>query len=294
MKKIGSDVLSFHIVGYFVLVLLAILCLLPFELVLSGSLTAESEIYNEGYKLWPDKMSFDAYEIILRSPNTIGRAYLVSTGVSLFGTLSSLFVTALSAYVLFRKDFRYRNQFALFFYFTSIFTGGLVPMYIWMVNYLHLKDSYLALIMPTFLTSWNILLLRNFMRSIPEEIIESAKIDGANDYTIFSRLIMPLAIPGLVTIGLFISLHYWNDWAQARLYIEDPKMFTLPYLLYSTINRFEALSRTVASSGIPLPDMPTQSLKLAIAIVSIGPIVFLFPALQRFFIKGLTVGAVKG
>jgi putative aldouronate transport system permease protein len=182
----------------------------------------------------------------------------------------------------------------MFIYFTSIFTGGLVPTYIWMVNFLHLKNNYLAIIMPTFLTSWNILLLRNFMRSIPNEVVESAKIDGANDFTIYARLILPLAVPGLVTIGLFISLHYWNDWAQARLYIEDPNMFTLPFLLYNTINRMEALSRTVSGAGIPLPDMPTQSLKLAIAIVSIGPIIFLFPAMQKYFIKGLTVGAVKG
>ncbi|MFP4443221.1 MAG: carbohydrate ABC transporter permease [Spirochaetia bacterium] len=294
MKKIQTDILSFNVTGYIFLFIFAALSLLPFLLVLSGSLTQESEIYNTGYKLLPDNISADAYKILLRSPDTIGRAYIVSMGVTLFGTVTSLLVTSLTSYVLYRKDFAYRHIFAMFIYFTSIFTGGLVPTYIWMVNFLHLKNTYLAIIMPTFLTSWNVLLLRNFMRSIPDEVVESAKIDGANDFTIFIRLILPLAVPGLVTIGLFISLHYWNDWAQARLYIEEPRMFTLPFLLYNTINRMEALSRTVSGSGIPLPDMPTQSLKLAIAIISIGPIVFLFPAMQKYFIKGLTVGAVKG
>ena len=294
MKKIYSDVLSFHIVGYTFLIILALACLLPFILVLSGSLTPEQDIYEYGYRIWPKNVSFDAYTIILSSPDTIGRAYIVSIGVTFFGTAGSLLISSMTAYVLSRKEFRYRNQCAILIYFTSIFTGGMVPLYIWMVNFLSLKDNYLAIIMPTFLTAWNILLLRNFIKSIPGEIIESAYMDGANHFTIYSRIVMPLSIPGLVTIGLFISLHYWNDWAQARLFIEDPDMFTLPYLLYNTINRFAALSRTVAGSGIPMPDMPTQSLKLAIAMISIGPMVFLFPLLQKYFIKGLTVGAVKG
>jgi len=294
MKKIYSDVLSFHIIGYVFLFILAIACVLPFVLVVSGSLTPEQHIYEHGYRLWPKEVSFDAYKIILSSPDTIGRAYIVSMGVTFFGTAGSLFISSMTAYVLSRKEFQYRNHFAIMIYFTTIFTGGMVPMYIWMVNFLNLKDNYLAIIMPTFLTAWNILLLRNFIKSIPEEVIESAQMDGAGHFTIYSRIILPLAVPGLVTIGLFISLHYWNDWAQARLFIEDPDMFTLPYLLYNTINRFDALSRTVAGSGIPMPDMPTQSLKLAIAIISIGPMVFLFPILQKYFIKGLTVGAVKG
>lgn len=294
VRRVQSDVLLFNIIGYGLLAVAAVACLLPFLLVFSGSLTPEADIYTEGYKLIPSRISGDAYRLLFRSPDSIGRAYLVSTGVTLAGTLSSLLVTSLTAYVLYRKDFRYRNVFALFVYFTSIFTGGLVPTYIWMVNVLNLKNTYLALIMPTFLTSWNILLMRNFMRSIPDEVVESAKIDGANDFVIFARLIIPLAIPGLVTIGLFISLHYWNDWVQARLYIERPEMFTLPYLLYNTVNRFDALARIVAGTGIPVRDLPLQSLKLAIAIVSIGPIVFLFPAIQKYFIKGLTIGAVKG
>lgn len=294
MRKLQSDLLSFNLVGYGLLFFLALICALPFWLVLSGSLTGETEIYTSGFKLWPRQVDLEAYRILLRAPDTIVRAYVVSMGVTLFGTLGSLLISSMTAYVLYRKDFRQRNIVALFIYFTSIFTGGLVPLYIWMVNYLHLKDTYLAIILPAFLTSWNILLLRNFMKSIPEELVESAKIDGAGDFTIYARLILPLSIPGLATIGLFISLYYWNDWAQARLFIEDPDKFTLPFLLFNTINRFEALSRAVAGSGIPLPDMPTQSLKLAIAIISIGPLVFLFPALQRFFVKGLTIGAVKG
>ena len=294
MTHRSTDEISFAAVGYVFVIGLALICILPFWLILAGSLTAESEIYTEGYKLWPSNFSLDAYSVLLRSPDTILRAYGVSTGVMVFGTLSSLLVTSMTSYVLFRKDFTYRNQVALFIYFTSVFTGGLVPTYIWMVNYLHLKNTLFAIVFPAFVTSWNVLLLRNFMQSVPDEVIESAKIDGAGDFTIYSRLIMPLAVPGLVTIGLFISLYYWNDWLQARLYIEDPDLFTLPFLLFNTINRFEALSRTVSGSGVPLEQMPSQSLKLAIAVVSVGPIVFLFPALQRFFIKGLTVGAVKG
>jgi len=294
MKHRSTDEMSFAVIGYIFVIGFAVICILPFWLILAGSLTAESEIYTEGYKLWPSEFSLEAYSVLLRSPDTILRAYGVSIGVMVFGTIASLLVTSMTSYVLFRKDFKYRNQVALFIYFTSVFTGGLVPTYIWMVNYLHLKNTLFAIVFPAFMTSWNILLLRNFMQSVPDEVIESAKIDGAGDFTIYARLIMPLAVPGLVTIGLFISLYYWNDWLQARLYIEDPNLFTLPFLLFNTINRFEALARTVSGSGVPLEQMPSQSLKLAIAVVSVGPIVFLFPALQRFFIKGLTVGAVKG
>ena len=200
----------------------------------------------------------------------------------------------MSAYVLTRKEFKYRKWFSLFFYFTILFSGGLVPTYIWIVRYLHLKNTIFALILPMFITAWHLLLLKNFMLNVPAEIVESAKIDGANDNTIFHKIYIPLSTPGLVTIGLFKSLYYWNDWFQARLYITDRDLIPLQYFLYNTLNLVRFLSNSAGEAGISLLELPSESLKLAMAVVATGPIVLLYPFVQRFFIKGLTLGALKG
>jgi len=199
----------------------------------------------------------------------------------------------MTAYVLSRKDFKWRNIFMFFFFFTTMFSGGLIPYYLLMLN-LGMRDSYLALLLPPMLSVFNIIVLRTFFSSLPAEIGESGKMDGAGDFTICMKLYMPMAIPGLATIGLFTALAYWNDWQNALLFINRPNMFPLQFQLFRIISQIE-FARTVAMrTGQHLGDIPSEALRLATACVTIGPIVLLFPLIQRYFIRGLTIGAVKG
>jgi len=203
----------------------------------------------------------------------------------------------MAAYALQRKDFVYRNFFAFFFYFTTIFSGGLVPWYILMVKYLHMKDNYLALIIPGLFGVFNMIIIRSFMSSIPDSITESAKIDGASDFRIFIQLILPLSRPVLVTIGLFIALEYWNDWYLSMLFIQKDNMYPLQYFLYKIISKIDFLRNVAArSSNINLSkiSLPSESFKLAMTVIATGPIIFLYPHLQKYFIKGIMMGAIKG
>lgn len=293
MNKKTADYNFIQILGYVFVGLVALFCMIPFLLIVSGSISTESEIIKNGFSIFPRKLSFDAYKLVFVVPKTIINAYKVSFIVTLTGVAFGLLLTAVAGYVLMRKDFKYRNTFAFIFYFSSIFSGGMIPAYILMVNYLHLKDSVLALILPGAVSAWNIFLMRNFMSSIPESIAESAKIDGANDAYIFYKLYLPLSKPGLATIGLFIGLGHWNSWFGAMLYISKKELFPLQYLLYKMLSSVSELQQSAMGNAI-IPDMPGETLKMAMAVVATGPIIFLYPFVQRYFISGLTVGSVKG
>ena len=193
-----------------------------------------------------------------------------------------------------RKDFRFRNKIAMFLYFPSIFSGGMLPSYLLIVKYLGLKDNIWALILPGLISAWNIFLLRNFMSDIPDSIMESAKLDGANDFQIFIKLYLPLSKAGLATIGLFTALGYWNNWSNAMLYINRAELFPLQYLLYSMLSNVQGVKEMAAASGVAMPNLPSETYKMAMAVVTTGPIILLYPFVQRYFVKGITVGAVKG
>jgi putative aldouronate transport system permease protein len=196
--------------------------------------------------------------------------------------------------VLNRKDFKYRNFISFFIYFTTLFSGGLIPSYILMVRYLGLKNSILSMILPSLMSAWSIFLMRNFMRSVPDSMYESATIDGAGDFRIYWQIYMPLSIPALATVGLFQALGYWNQWYNAMLYIESAEKFPLQYFLQKMVN--QANVQFLISKGIVIDasELPSQSIKMATAVVATGPIILLYPFVQRYFISGLTVGAVKG
>jgi putative aldouronate transport system permease protein len=294
MKGQKADTFSFKLTGGIFIGIIVVACLLPFLLILSGSFTEETAIFKNGYGLIPSVFSTNAYEILFESSRDIIRAYGVTILVVIIGSTAGLFLTAMTAYVLSRNDFRYKKQFSLFIYLTSVFSGGLIPLYILMVRYLGLKDNILALILPLLLSAWNVFLLRNFMSDVPESIMESAKIDGANEFSIFIKIVVPLSKPGLITIGLFQALFYWNDWVQAYLYINDKALYTIQYFLYNMLNSFNAINSSFVSAGIPLPNIPTESIKLAMTVIATGPIIFLFAFTQKYFVKGLTIGAVKG
>lgn len=284
----------FNILSYTLVGLVALLCLLPFIFMISGSFSSEMAIRLHGYSIFPREFTLDAYKAVFKFPEKIIHAYGVSIFITVVGTGVGLFVLTMAAYVLSRRDFKYRNAISFYFYFTTLFSGGMLSTYIFYIQYLHLKDSLWALILPGMLSVFNMLIMRSFISSIPSSLIESAKLDGASEFTIFIRIILPLSKSGLATIGLFMALHYWNDWYNAMLYINSESKYPLQYMLYDMLNQAQALARIAAQAGIQVENLPTNTIKLAMAVVATGPIVLVYPFVQKYFVKGITVGAVKG
>lgn len=285
---------AFNILGYTFVTVVALFCLLPFIFMISGSVSSEQLIRLQGYSLLPRGFTLEAYETVFKFPQKIIQAYGISILITVVGTAVGLLVLTMAAYVISRKDFKYRNTFSFFFYFTTLFNGGMVSTYIFYIQYLHLKDSLLALILPGIISVFNLLIMRSFVSAIPTALIESGKLDGAGEFKIFCRIILPLCKSGLATIGLFMALHYWNDWYNAMLYINSSDKYPVQYMLYDMLNQAQALARIAAQAGIHVENLPTNTIKLAMAVVVTGPIILLYPFVQKYFVKGITVGAVKG
>lgn len=295
-RPIGKDRIIFNVISYVFLAVLAAVCLLPFLLVISGSFTEQYAIQLNGYQLIPEVFSLDAYKMLFRIPEDILRAYGVTIFVTFTGTTVGLFFTSMAAYVLASPDFRYRYQVSFFFYFTSIFGGGLVPWYIFCTKYLHFHNSIISMILPILINVTYLLILKSYMMSIPTSLYESARLDGANDLTIFFKIAIPLSKAGLATVGLFLALNYWNDWYNAMLFLDEGSkhLYPLQYYLNNILTKAQAMNAAAARSGIPASDVPSEPLKLAMTVVATGPIILLYPFLQKYFVKGVTIGAVKG
>lgn len=276
--------------------LFSLACLFPFIMVISGSLSSEKDIMDYGYTLWPKNITFDSYRILFLGSTRIFDAYGVSLFVTIAGTVLSLFVTSMGAYVMARRTFKYRNILSIYVIITMLFNGGLVPWYIICVRYLDLKDTLWALILPMLANAFNMFLIRNFMLSIPEDMNESAKMDGAGEFKIFYRLIAPLSVPVLATVGLFVALSYWNDWFLGLMFVDKQELQPLQLLLRTLISNVEFLKSSSNASAMQRisAQIPSESIKMALTVVTIGPIIFLYPFVQKFFVKGLMVGAVKG
>lgn len=279
---------------YLIVAIFALICLFPFTLMVTSSFMNEKEILTEGFKLIPNEWSFSAYEFLFRTPKKLIDAYGVTIFTAVVGTLMGLLCMSMAGYVLCRKDFLYRNQISFFIYFTTLFSGGLIPSYLLMVNGLHLKDSVWAMILPAIMSPWSIFLMRNFMKSVPDSLYESASIDGAGDFRIFWQIFLPLAKPALATVGLFLVLGYWNQWYSAMLYIESPDKYPLQYFLQKIINQANITLLIQQGVTINTQDMPSESIKMATAVVATGPIILVYPFVQKYFVSGMTVGAVKG
>ena len=295
-KPISQDRVFFNIIAYIVLGILSVCCLLPFLLVLSGSFSDQTSILTHGYQLIPETFSLDAYTTLFKIPGELLRAYAVTIFVTFTGTFLGLFLTSMAAYVLSSKSFRYRNQVSFFFYFTSIFGGGLVPWYIFNTKYLHFHNNIISLILPILVNVTYLLILKSYMSSIPDALYESAKLDGANDFTIYLHIALPLCKAGLATVGLFIALNYWNDWYNAMLFLDEGRsnLYPLQYFLNNILTKAQAISAAAARSGLPMSEVPSEPMKLAMTVVATGPIILLYPFLQKYFVKGVTIGAVKG
>jgi len=281
---------------YIVITVFSIACLIPFLFILSGSFTDEMEIIHKGFALIPAKTSYSSWVMLSHDLSTIVSGYIITVSVTVVGTLLSLLVTSLMAYPLSVTTLRYRNAIAFFAFFTMIFSGGIVPWYIIVSNVLHLRNTFLALILPYTINAWNMFLLRNFFRTIPKELAESAKIDGAAEITIFARLIIPLSTPGLATVGLFIALGYWNDWWLSLMFIENRHLYPVQLMLRAIISNVQFLRTSVAATlaSDASRTLPFEGVKMATCLVTIGPIILLYPFVQRYFMKGIIVGAVKG
>ncbi len=292
--KLTTSRIIFNGISYILLIFIALLCLLPFIMLISGSFTSEQEIRFEGYSIFPREFTTEAYEMIFKYPDKIIRAYGVSIFITAVGTAAGLFFLTMTAYVISRKDFKYRNVISFYFYFTTLFNGGMVCTYIFYIRYLHLKDNILALILPLMMNVFYLLIMRSFISAIPGALIESAKIDGAGEFRIFIQIILPLLKSGLATIGLFIALGYWNDWYNAMLYMNSEEKYPLQYMLYNMLQKQEAIAQMASQLGTRVENIPTSGLKLAMAVVATGPIVLLYPFVQKYFVKGITIGSVKG
>lgn len=284
-----------HAFAYIFITLFALACLIPFVLMISASFSSESAITTNGFGILPRDFSLAAYKLIFKSPRALMGSYVVTIIMTVVGTIIGLFIVAMTGYSLQRKDFPFRNGIMFFIYFTTLFSAGLAPTYLWMTKYLSLKDNYLAVFLPLLMSPWLIILMKNFVKSIPYEVTESGKIDGAGDFRIFTSLILPMLTPALATIGLFIALGYWNEWYNSMLYLSSSVEFKpLQNYLYGIINQAAALKNSVAGANVSTGPLPAQTLKMATAVLATGPIIFLYPFVQKYFITGITVGAVKG
>jgi len=296
-RRIPANEAAFRALGYVALFLFGMLCVVPFYLIVVSSFASENSLIRDGFRMIPTEWSLDAYKYVFTNPARIERAYFNTIFVTITGTILSLLMSTLTGYVLSRRDFVWRNAFSFFFFFTTLFSGGLTPWYIMCTKVLHFKNTYAALILPMMFSVWNMIIAKNYMKSIPYEISESAKIDGAGELTIFFRLYIPIAKPLLATLGLFAALGYWNDWYNSMLFNTDESMQSLQYFLQDMLSTIQALKQLVAQGNSELAKgvtLPTTSMKMAMTCVVTGPIIFLYPLVQKYFVKGLTIGAVKG
>ncbi|MEI3847673.1 MULTISPECIES: carbohydrate ABC transporter permease [unclassified Microbacterium] len=282
-------------ISYVFISLFSLFCLLPFVLILSASLSSEDEIMKTGFGLLPKGFTFTAYEYIFAAPQQVIGSYIVTVTMTVTGTAVGLLIIAMTGYALYRQDFRFRNQITFFIYFTTLFSAGLAPTFLWISRTLGLRGSYLAVWLPLLMTPWLIILMKNFMRTVPYEIVESGKVDGAGDFRIFWQLSLPMMKPALATVGLFLALGYWNEWYLSSLYLGSTVEFKpLQYYLYNVINTANALRTSVAGANVSIAELPSNTLQMASAVIATGPILLAYPYVQRYFVSGITVGAVKG
>ena len=292
--KLGTSDKIIRGFGYIFITFYAICCIVPFLIIIGTSFTSETVIRSEGVKLIPKDVTVQAYQMVLKGGG-IYKAYVLTIILTLVGTLIGLGIISMTGYALQRKDFAFRNVISFYIYFTSLFSAGLAPYYLLMTQTYKLKDSYFAVLLPLMMSPWLIILMKNFVKAIPHEITESGKIDGAGDMKIFVSLILPMLKPALATIGLFLALGYCNEWYQSSLFLSSKvDVKPLQYTLYEIVNKTDALKNSVAGQYITLTDIPTESVKMANAVLATGPVVLLYPFVQKYFISGITVGAVKG
>lgn len=296
MSKL-TDEKRFGIIATVILAVLSVIALLPVLLIVIASITDEQSLLSDGYSYLPQAFSLDAYYYMIKQGTTILRAYGITVLVTVLGTAGSVLFTAMLAYPMSRKSFKYRNILSFLVFFTMLFNGGIVSSYMMWSNLFHIKNSIWALVLPGYLvTAFNVFLVRNFYsNNVPDALIESAQIDGATEMRTFWSIIIPLSVPVVATISLFTALCYWNDWINGLYYITDSKFFGIQNLLIKIMNNVQFLkSGTANTLGTGNIDLPGTAVRMAMAVIGILPILLIYPFIQKYFIRGVVVGAVKG
>lgn len=284
------------LVHLFVIVF-ALACLYPFLMVVGGSLMTQSEVTREGFKIIPDEPTLASYKMLLGNGDLILNGYKITVFVTVVGTFLAIVVNGMMGYVLSRKHMAGRRFLNLYVLLTMLFNGGMVPWYMVCTRYLHLKDTIWALIVPSIVGAWNIYLIRNYFSGVPEEMWESAKLDGASEFTVFSRIYLPLGKPVIATVVLFAALGYWNDWWLGLMLIDKSDLQPLQMLLrtmMSNIQFLQTMSQQSSEVQALLASVPGDGVKMAMVVITTGPIILLYPFIQKYFMKGIMVGAVKG
>ncbi len=271
------------------------LVLMPIWLIIAASLTENAALTKFGYRLWPVEFSGSAYSYLFKKGSIIGTAYLNTIIATLAGTVISVLTVGMYAYALSRPDFKLRRFFTFFSFFTMLFSGGMVSYYAMCRNVLGLKDTVYALFLPLSFSAYWVIIMRTFYQgNVPESIIESARIDGSGEWRTLFQIVAPLAIPGFATVGLFSAIGIWNDFRQCLLLNDTAQYYSLQYTIYQTMNNMRFLKENASQMGAVVANLPTESYRMAMAVVTVGPIIMAYPFFQQYFIKGLTVGAVKG
>lgn len=292
--RTGKEFNLFDIFNYIVLGLLSIIALIPFLLVIIVSFTPEKYIMMNGFSLFPKELTLTAYKWILGGNSTIFNAYKISIIVTASGVVGGLVLVSMMAYSASRKHLRYRNIIAYIAWVPTVFYSGLIPFYMVLIK-LHLQNNILGLIVPMLISPLNVFLMMNYFRGLPDAIMESSKIDGASDFKTFIRIVMPMSTPVIATVSLFIILQFWNDWQLSLLLLDTGhrNLFPLQYLLRQIMAQVSfAQNQTVKMVGAN--ELPQESVKMATILVTLGPVVLVYPYIQKYFVRGITLGAVKG
>lgn len=289
---------KFQVAAHGIMIFLCLFCILPFILLISSSLTDEQTLIREGYSFIPKVLSLDSYTYLFTKSDAIGRGYIITICVTVIGTLLNLTLTTLLAYPLSRRDLPHRNVFSFIVFFTMLFNGGIVPSYIMWTQYFHIKNTYAALIIPNLmLGAFYVIMMRtNFSANIPEAVIEAAKIDGASEWRILSKLVLPMSLPIIATLTLMVGLQYWNDWTNGLYYISQDKFYSIQVLLNRMLQDVQFLLSNAGSSmsNELSATIPAMGIKMAVAVVGALPVLVIYPFFQKYFVKGITIGAVKG
>jgi len=281
-------------------VLLGVLCivtLIPLYIIVISSVTSEAALTANGYRLWPEEFSTMAYTFLFAKGSIVITAYNNTIISTVAGTILSVLMVALYAYPLSRNNFKYKTFFTFFAFFTMLFGGGLVSYYMVTRQILHIQNSIWALFLPSAFSPFWVIVMRTFYQTnVPNEIIESARIDGASEWRTLFQIVMPLAMPGLATVALFSAIGIWNNFFNCLLLVDDAKYYSLQFTIYTTLNniRFLLENADKMQGLVNISELPSQTFRMAMAVVTVGPIIFAYPFFQRYFIRGLTMGAIKG
>ena len=283
--------------GHLILIIVSLSCLIPFLIILSASFTSESALVVHGYSIFPRDLTTNAYKIVMGNSQELMNSYKVTIFTTVVGSAANLLITIMAAYPLSRKDYKWNRIFSFYFYFTMLFSGGAVPSYILISNYLHLKNNIFVLILPMLFNVWNVFLLRTYFSKIPSSMWEAAEIDGAGQFKVLFSVVVPMSVTGIATILLFVMLAFWNEWYLSLMYMSNERIITLQYFLSRMMSQIDSILKNQGSAlagTIDISSMPSETARMAMCVLAAGPMIFVFLFFQKYFVKGLNLGSVKG